>query len=177
MSGDPSEARLWADADVYVSFNLDAAVPATVDDDFDLGDWELVGLLDGDAGFVESRNQDKTDIYAWGQVLVRTSRRNYKETHTFTALEWNDTTKRLYRPGSTDTVWKVAKKPERVLVAFETREDDTVTRIITAYQAEIEVNGDVTRNETDLSKLPFIATIFPTDDGDLWTVQETASGS
>jgi hypothetical protein len=176
LSGDPSNARLWADADVYVSFDLDAALPATVDDDFGV-DWDLVGLLDGDAGFVESRNQDENDIYAWGQILVRTSRRNYKETWTFTALEWNETTERLYRPGSVAGVtWKVPVY-ERVLVAFETREGDTIHRAISAYQAEILIDGDVTRNEPDLSKLVFKATIFPNADGDLFTIQDTATGS
>lgn len=172
MAGDPSQANLWADADVFVTFDLAAVVPADDATPF-AAEWELVGLLDGDAGFTEARNEDESDIFAWGGVLVRTSRRNYKETWTFTALEWNDTTKRLYRPGSTATTWKVPRL-EWVKIAFENREGDTVKRAISAYRAQVKVDGDVTRNESDLSKLTFMATIFPSADGDLFTVQESA---
>lgn len=171
MSGDPSNARLWADADVYVAFNTNATIPADIDADFG-AQWELIGLLDGDAGFVESRSQDETDIFAWGGLLVRTARRNYKETWTFTALEWNEATKRLYRPGSTGSTWSVPKI-ESVLVAFETREGDVKHRAISHYRAEITVDGDVTRNEPDLAKLTFKATIFPDDSGELFDTQES----
>ena len=73
MAGDPSNARLWADADVYVSFDTEAANPADVDTPFG-GDWDLVGLLDGDDGFTESRDEDVEDLFAWGGILVRTAR-------------------------------------------------------------------------------------------------------
>src|SRR5690606_23745136 len=91
MAGNPQNAALWADADVYVAFLADVAsptVPADADTAFGV-DWDLIGLLDGDAGFVESREKDETDHFAWGGILVKTGRRNYKEQHTFTALEWN----------------------------------------------------------------------------------------
>lgn len=177
MAGDASNARLWADADVYVSFDLDATVPATVATEFSV-DWDLVGLLDGDAGFTESRSMDETDHFAWGGILVKTGRRNYKETHSFTAMEWNETTERLYRPGSdTPGTYKVALQPERVLIAFETREDGIVKRLISTYEVEVVVSGDVNRNESNISSLEFVATIFPNADGELWTVQETAEGS
>ena len=37
MSGDPTNARLWADADVYVAFDTTTANPATIDDTFGAG--------------------------------------------------------------------------------------------------------------------------------------------
>jgi len=72
VAGDPTNASLWTDADVYVG-PLSATNPATIDDPFGV-DWGLVGLLDGDEGFSESRDEDKDDKYAWGGILVRTSR-------------------------------------------------------------------------------------------------------
>ncbi|MEV4970563.1 hypothetical protein [Streptomyces scopuliridis] len=159
MAGDPTNASLWTDADVYVG-PLTAANPATIDDPFS-PDWGLVGLLDGDEGFTESRDEDKDDKYAWGGILVRTSRAHFKLTKSFTALEDNATTRSLIWPGSSDTQISVPK-PERIKLAFETREGDTVKRLITAQYAEVDLDGDVQENETDLTAYSLVATIFPT---------------
>lgn len=158
MSGDPSNATIWPDADVYIGAT-DAADPATVDDDFGV-DWDLVGLLDGEAGFVQAREEEKNDHYAWGGIIVRTSRRNFKQTVAFTALEDNDTTRALIWPGS-DPGELVVPRPARVKLALEMREGDTVKRLITKYEAEVEINGDITDNEGDLTRYELLATIFP----------------
>lgn len=159
MAGDPTNASLWTDADVYVG-PLDAVNPATVDDPFP-AEWGLVGLLDGDEGFNESRDEDKDDKYAWGGILVRTSRAHFKLTRSFTALEDNDTTRSLIWPGSTSTQL-IVPRPVPIKLAFETREGDVVRRLITAQHAEVDVDGDVQENETDLTTYPLVATIFPT---------------
>jgi len=158
VAGDPSNATVWPDADVYVA-PLGSTVPAGAGTPFAAA-WELVGLLDGDAGFTQSRAEEKNDRYAWGGILVRTTRRNFKLTLAFTPLEDNDVTRDLIWPASTGG-YLVVPRPARVLVAFEIREDDRVRRLITAYQAEIEVNADVNDNEQDLTRYPMLATIFP----------------
>jgi hypothetical protein len=158
VSGDPSNARNWPDADVYVA-PTGSTIPADADTAFSAA-WELVGLLDGDAGFTQARSEDKNDLYAWGGILVRTTRRNFKQTVTFTALEDNDVTRDLIWPGSTATSL-VVPRPARVMIAFEMTEDAVVKRLISAYEAEIDVNGDITDNEPDLTRYELIATIFP----------------
>lgn len=172
--GDPTKATVWPDADVYIA-PLGTALPADVDAVFPAG-WDLVGLLDGDQGFAHSREEDKSDRFAWGGILVRTSRKNFKTTVKFTALEDNDTTRDLIWPGSTggDLVVPV---PARVLVALETREADVVRRLISAYQAEVEVSGEIVDKEDDLTKYELVATIFPSSDKVLWTEQKTEAGS
>lgn len=171
MAGDPLKANLWTDADVYVSTNLSATLPANASTAFGV-DWDLVGLLDGDEGFPESRDEDTDDKFAWGGILVKTSRNHFKLTKSFTALEDNDTTFSLLWPGSTATTIKVPR-PARVLVAFETREGDKVRRLITSLYAEVSLDGDHGENETDLESATFTATIFPTADGDLFDRQTT----
>lgn len=174
MAGDSANASLWADADVYIA-PLATALPADASTAFGVG-WELVGLLDGDQGFTQSRNEDTADHYAWGGILVRTSRRNFKLTVSFTALEDNDTTRDLIWPGSTATSL-VVPRPAQVMVAFEMREGAKVKRLITANYAEVTVNGDINDNESALTNYPLVATIFPdtsTDPATLLTVQETA---
>lgn len=177
MSGDPSNANIWPDADVYVA-PLGTASPADIDTDFSAS-WDLVGLLDGEQGFTQSRDEDVNDLFAWGGILVRTSRKNYIQTVTFTALEDNDVTRDLVWPGS-DATQIVVPRPDRILIAFETREDDKVKRLISAYQAEVSVNADIVDKEDDLTKYELLARIFPdttVSPAVLFDIQETAVSS
>lgn len=177
MAGDTANASLWPDADVYTA-PLGTSLPATVDDVFPAG-WEMVGLLDGEQGFAHSRDESVDDLFAWGGILVRRSRRNFKATVKFTALEDNDVTRALIWPGSTDTSI-VVPTPQRILVAFETREGDKVQRLISAYQAEVEVDGEFVDKEADLTKYALVATIYPdaaADPPELFVRQATPAGS
>lgn len=171
MAGDPLKANLWTDADVYVSSDLNAALPADANAPFGAA-WDLVGLLDGDEGFPESRDEDTDDKYAWGGMLVRTSRAHFKLTKSFTALEDNATTYSLLWPGSTPTQI-VVPRPARVKVAFETREGGKVRRLITALYGEVTLDGDHGENETDLESMTFAVTVFPTAAGVLFDRQTT----
>lgn len=171
MAGDPTKANLWTDADVYVSWDLSAQLPADANTPFG-PEWDQIGLLDGDEGFPESRDEDTDDKFAWGGILVKTSRNHFKLTKAFTALEDNEPVRKLVWPGSTATKIKVPK-PERVALAFETREGDKVRRLKTSLYAECALDGDHGENETDLESATILATIFPTADGDLFDRQET----
>lgn len=173
MAGNPANASLWTEADVFVGPTT-ATNPATIDDPF-AGDWDLVGLLDGDAGFGYQRTQDENDFFAWGQVLVRTSRRNFKQTVTFTALEWNDVTRDLIWPGS-DEEGLFVPQPVRIKLALEKREGDVVRRLITTFEAEVTAQ-DYTENESALTTYPLTATIYPDGEGQLFDVQETEVSS
>lgn len=175
MSGNPANASLWADADVYISTDLNEANPADANTAF-AGGWELVGLLDGEAGFTQSREQEVTDHYAWGNIIVRTARRNFKLTYSFTALEDNEVTRSLAWPGSSPGEL-VVPQPVRVKVAFETREGAKVRRVITKQYAEVTLDGDVNENETTLASLPFLATIFPDGNGVLFVEQKAEASS
>ncbi|MEU3826449.1 Ig-like domain-containing protein [Streptomyces sp. NPDC029080] len=171
MAGDPLKANLWTDADVYISTNLTATLPANAHTPFG-SDWDLVGLLDGDDGFPESRDEDTDDKFAWGGILVRTSRQHFKLTKSFTALEDNETTYGLLWPGSSPTQI-IVPRPARVKIAFETREGDKVRRLISALYAEVALDGDHGENESDLESMTFAATIFPTSGGVLFSRQTT----
>lgn len=170
MAGNPANASLWAEADVYVA-PLGTAIPSDVTTPFAAA-WGLVGLLDGDDGIVTTREEEKNDHYAWGGILVRTSRKNFKLTKKFSALEDNETTRGIIWPGS-PAGQIIVPKVTPVLVAFETREGDKVHRLITARHAEIDVDGDITENESDLTKYELLATIFPTAAGVLFTEQKS----
>lgn len=168
MSGDPDKASIWGDADVYVA-DVDGATPANIDTPFGL-DWDLVGLLDGDAGFEESRSQDSSDFFAWGGLLVRTSRRNFKLTRKFVALEENAVTLGLVWPGSGQGERRVPKV-HRVKLGFETTDGDKKKRVITRRYAEISEIGTIKDSESELTKLEITVDIYPDADGVLFDVQ------
>ncbi len=177
MPGDSANASIWPDADVYVG-PITAPNPADVDTAFG-GEWGLVGLLDGAAGFTEQRNWDRKDLHAWGGELVRVARNKFKMTRKFTALEDNDTTRDLIWPGSSPGSL-VIPRPSPVKVAFETREGDFVRRLITAKYAEIDIDGDIKDTEEDLTKYELIAHIFAdtsVSPAELWVEQKTELGS
>ncbi|KEF04618.1 MULTISPECIES: Ig-like domain-containing protein [Streptomyces] len=160
MAGDPSNASLWTDADVYVG-PVTAANPANANAPFG-SDWGLVGLLDGDDGMPESRDEDTDDKFAWGGILVRTSRSHFKLTKSFSVLEDNAVTRSLIWPGSTESQI-IVPVPVPVKIGFEVRDSGTgkIKRLITRRHAIVEVDGDVDENETDLTKVTLVATIFP----------------
>lgn len=169
MAGNPDNASLWTEADVFIATELDTPDPADLEEEFGAG-WDLVGLLDGEAGFVHSRSETTTDHFAWGGIIVRTGRSNFKQTLQFTALEDNATVRDLLWPGSSDTVL-VVPSPARVRLGIEKREGTKVSRLISTLYAEITNNGDWTENESALTKYPFVATIFPTGEGELFNRQ------
>ncbi len=170
MAGDVTKASLWADADVWVAADVATVNPATAATAFGVG-WDLVGLLDGDEGFVQSRDEDETDFFAWGGLLVRTARKNFKLTYKFTALEDNDTTRALLWPGSSATTL-VVPRPVPVKLALELREGNVTHRRITKDHAVITLDKDLTESESDLTKYPFVATIYPNAAGELFDVQD-----
>lgn len=169
MAADPANARLWSNADVYVTFDLAAVVPATEATAF-AASWYQVGLLDGDDGFTTSRSEDSSDSFAWGGILMRSTHKNFKLTKSFTAFESNATVNRLMWPGSVAASIKVPVI-EKVKIAFETRDGAIIRRVISANYAEVTVDGDMNENENDIMSVKFLATIFPTGAGILFTVQ------
>lgn len=175
MGGTPENARLWANADVYIADSLATANPANVGASFGAG-WNQVGLLDGDDGMPESRDEDTDDKFAWGGILVRTSRSHFKLTKSFSALEDNAIIRSILWPGSSDTVIRVPVPVPRK-IAFEVRDPGTgaIKRLITRNHAIITLDGDLDVNETDLSKMTFAAVIYPDGDGVLFDVQSAPS--
>lgn len=169
MSGDPTNANIWGEADVYVG-PLDATNPSDIDDDFG-DDWGLVGLLDGDAGFEEDRSRDSSDFFAWGQLLIRTSRRNFALTRKFTALESNAVVAGLVWPGSGPGQRMVPKANASFKIAFQTWDGDIKKRVISSLRMEVEEVGAITDKESDLTKYEITVKIYPTAEGQLWDVQ------
>jgi hypothetical protein len=174
MSGDRSNTSIWTDADVYVDWTLTATDPA---DSFTAlaAEWKLAGLLDGAEGFEEERDEDTSEHYAWGGILIKKTRSKHKRTIKFVALEDNETVFRLVNPGSTrgtvgtdgvrvDAI-KVPKY-ESFKIGFELREGNIVKRRVAV--AEIESVGTLKDGEEEPSVREITVVLFPQSDGTLY---------
>jgi len=168
MTGTTANASVWANADVYVA-PVGTTIPADESTAFGAG-WDLVGLLDGSAGFEYSRTEDKKDFYAWGGILVATSRKNHKSMYKFTALEDNAVTRSLVWPGSTATEISVPVV-QNLMIAFETTSGGKVKRMISRNYVQVDLNGSIKDGEDDLTMRTFDVAVYPDDNGVLFDVQ------
>lgn len=182
MAGNPDNAILWDRADVYTlkpnvigdNETIYDYLPDSIDAEFP-PEWDLVGLLSGDAGFGEERNWDETDHSAWGYGVIKVGSRNFAMSRTWTSLEpENDTNRYLYSPGDTATKIKVAK-PAQVHVAFEKISDTGEKfRQISTRPSRVTAPSK-TDNEADLASLEFTARIFPNTDYELFIKQDAGT--
>lgn len=167
MAGDASNADVWSNADVLI-----APTTATIPEGgAEFGpEWDYVGLLNGSDGFTESTSQDNSDHFAWGGILVATSRSNYKYTRNFTAFEDNETVYDLVYPGH-DVVFNgdgsfegdvnVPDLQARFKIAFQVRTGSTIKRVISRNYAQVGTRGDAQESETNLASRQITVDIFP----------------
>jgi hypothetical protein len=182
MSGDPSNAHVWAGADVYIgpvdatTPGMDGSTAAPDGSDFS-SDWDMVGLLAGDDGFTESAAMDTNDFFAWGGILIATSRQHFKLTRQFTAYEDNETVFDLAYPGSDLTFSdggsyagqiKVPELQKKFKIGFQTESSDKIKRVVSKNYAQIDERGDVKESESDLASRMFTVAIYPDEDGVLF---------
>lgn len=181
MAGDPTNVKIWEDADVRIlkpvsivePATLTSLTPADIDAPWDPL-WLLVGLLDGSDGFGESREWTESEHMAWGYGLVKVSSRNFKLTRKFTALEENTAVEYLYSPG--DTAGKViVAKPALVYIGFETTDDlGGKERLISTMPARVTA-PESNRNEENLASKAFTVNIYPNSAKELFNRQKTVA--
>ncbi len=174
MAGDATNTSQWSDADVYIAPD---GTEGPTDTTSEWGDeWDLVGLLDGEEGFTEAREEETAERYAWGSILYRRTKSKHKRTIRFVALEDNPTTFALRNPGSvraTDesgVIRSTIKVPKgyRFAVGFEVRDGERVKRRIVKH-AEVQEVAEVKESETDPTVFDYTLVLFPEADGTLYT--------
>jgi hypothetical protein len=182
MAGDSTNAALWQNADVYIAASGTTG-PANVSSAW-ASAWTAVGLLDGEEGFTETREEDSADFYAWGGVLVKRTKSKHKRTIKFVCLEDNATVFGLVNPGSTRTTTgglttASIKVPtnEEFAIGFEVR-DGSKTKRRAVKRATVESIGEIKESESDVTMYEVTVTLYPDADGTLYTeVTGTVSGS
>jgi hypothetical protein len=172
MTRNPDNVKIWQDARVFLaSAAVRPAIPEDIDDPFATG-WEEAGILDGEDGFGEEREQDESKYYGWGIGLIKVGGRNYGLSRTWSPLEDNVVIRGLVWPGSTDTKLKLPKPVHR-WIGFETDSDfGEKERLISTKRARIWVPSN-NRNESDITKWEVQTALFADGSGDVFDRQVT----
>lgn len=173
MSGTPTNAALWQNADVFIAPSGTAG-PTDVTTAWGSA-WDVAGLLDGDQGFTESRSNDSNEFYAWGGVLVKKTKSKHKRTIKFVALEDNEVVFQLVNPGSTRSTatgltTATVKVPTNAefAIGFETN-DGTKRKRRVVKRATVETVGDVTDSESGLTAYEITVVLYPEADTTIYT--------
>lgn len=177
-TGNTLNTELWDGADVYIG-TLNLAGPTDVSTAWGAG-WNAVGLLDGEAGFNETRDQDTSEHYAWGGILFRRTSSKHKRSIKFSALEDNEVVFKLVNPGSPARVSTLGVRTGKVMVpkgakfaiGLEVRDGDRIKRR-TIKHAEVSEVADITESESDPTVFEITVLIFPEADGTLYETVET----
>lgn len=176
MAGTVANPRIWLLGDVYVGA-VGTTAPTNTTTALNAG-FHPLGLLSED-GLTEMREEDSTDHYAWGSILVRTTRSKHKRTFKVSVLEDNRIVFDLVNPGSTNVLAsgvqgrtvKVPGSNPKAFV-FQMTDGDYISRI-SIPRAEVTEVGDVVRNEADMVTRELTITVYPTSAGVLYTEYTT----
>ena len=119
----------------------------------------------------ESREDDKTDHYAWGGTLVRTTRSKHKRTLRVIALEDNPVVFNLVNPGSdvettsgvtTRTVKTPQPNPQSFVIE---RTDGDITSRLYVPRGEVLDVGDIESSDSSITQKELTITVYPDGDG------------
>ena len=173
MAGDVDNPRIWVNADVYVG-PVGSTAPTDTTTALDVA-FEALGLLSDD-GMTESREQESTDHYAHGGILVRTTRSKHKRTIVVTALEDNPVVFDLVNPGSsavtvTGTTTRTVKTPSEPNPKAFVLElvDGTVTKRRHIARGEVVDVGDISISDNEMTMYELTINIYPASDGTIYT--------
>lgn len=173
MAGNVDNTHAYEDTpDLYVAATGTTA-PTDLTTAWGVG-WTAAGLM-GEDGLTESREQETSDHYAWGGVLLRTIKSKHKRTFRAVLLEDNATTFGLINPGSTTatatgTDTRTVKIPTANQKAFGFDLQDggaTVKRVIIPTGEVTEV-GDIVYSDGEVTGYEVTITVYPAADGTLF---------
>lgn len=174
--GSISNPRIWLNADVYTA-PVGTTAPTNVTSTWTSVSplWLPLGLLSQDDGMTETRDQDVTDHYAWGNILVRTTKAKIKFSFQVTALEDTPTVFDLIYPGSVDVTTlgvttRTVKVPTTNPRAFGFEfVDGTVIKRRIIPTGEIVDISDISINDSDMAGYQFTINAYPSAAGVVWT--------
>lgn len=174
MAGDTSNTHAYEDApDLYVA-DVGTTAPTTLAASFGVG-WTAVGLL-GDDGMTETREQDSSDHYAWGSILLRTIKSKHKRTFRAVLMEDNATTFGLLNPGSSTTTatgvdTRVVKAPAANIKAFgfDLKDGGASVKRIIIPRGEVTEVGDAVYSDGDVTGHEVTITVYPDASGNYFT--------
>lgn len=172
MANNPDNVLLSDDIDFYVA-PLGSPIPADVSTAFS-GAWSLAGIIDPEAALTLAHSADKTNHFDWAGNLYKISRKNGLVEVKLSVVEDNAVTRAIIWPGSGAGVIG-RRTPANIMLAYELSEGGKIKRYITTRYAQIDIDGDITMNNSDPTKYPLVATIFPDSTGEWFKEQSKPS--
>lgn len=181
MSGDIENPRIWVNAAVRV------APPETEGPDDLTTPWpiefESLGLTSED-GITEGREQEVTDHYAHGGILVRTTKSKHKRTFEVMALEDNAVVFGLANPGSeaetdagvTTRTVKIPNQPDPRTFGMELVDGEVTCRRVIP-RGEVTEVGETVLVDNAIAMVPLTITVYPDADGVLYYEITDAPGA
>lgn len=169
MAGDTNNPRIWNDADVSVA-PVGTPGPTDIATALDAA-FDSLGLLSED-GMTSTREREETDHYAYGGILVRTTRTKHKEQFTVTCLESTPAVFDLVNPGSsaveaagvTTRTVQVPNTPNPKSVVLELL-DGGITRRRHIPSCEVTDIGEVQLTDNEMEAYELTFTIYPDANG------------
>ncbi|WP_349318863.1 hypothetical protein [Mycolicibacterium canariasense] len=184
MAGNPSNVRLYTEADVFVYKQPVLAaedIPADVTESFNTTvawdavnqatvKWGYLGILVGADGIDTQREWNETDITGWGYGTILVASKDFKATVTVNAREDNPVVQSILWPGSSDTTL-VVPDPAHLFFGFEKRTaDGYIDRRITKRPSRLWIPGEKDV-EGDSTPRELSARIFPNSARELFAWQ------
>src|SRR5262245_55011186 len=145
-TGDTANPRIWETSDVFRA-TVGTTAPTDVATAWH-ANYKALGLVSEDDGIVESREEDLTDFYAYGGILIRTARSKHKRTFKVTALEDNPYVFGLVNPGSSASTsggvtTRTIKVPRSEFWAFGFHfTDGSITKRLAIPRGQVVAVGD-----------------------------------
>lgn len=157
MSGDTADVRIWQGADVSCAA-VGSTAPTNVATALDAA-FDVLGLLSED-GITEARTEEQTDHFAYGSILVRTTRRKHVRTFKVVALENSLLVAQLADPNSTATtasgVTKLVVSPPSAVTNTKAwvieKTDGALIERIYVPKGEVVSVGDVLTSDNEMAK-------------------------
>jgi len=164
-NGNTDAARLWSLADLYVGDYTDGTPTAEPTDlTTDLGlTYDLVGLLSQEDQIGFSVTAQEADLFAYGNILVRSTYTQEQLVFTATAWEDSDVNFHLANPGSTTEDagggnTRRVRKPTNTGLAIKTvvidLADGEVNKRIWIPKAQVLRTGDSNISDSAISGYP-----------------------
>ncbi|MEV2274034.1 hypothetical protein AB0I72_00480 [Nocardiopsis sp. NPDC049922] len=174
MAGNPTNVDIWSGADVFFDFTRTAPSPTDLVTAWDPL-WIPAGLLNGDDGMTDSRDESSEDHFAWGNILVRTTFGQHKRSVNVVMLEDNAVTFELINPGDstrtvsggviTDEVYVPQRR--KLKMGLELRDGDKIKRRV-IDTVELGEVAELQMAENTMQQYNATLSVYPDGAGKLW---------
>lgn len=159
----PDEAEVWIALKSDFPNGVTTKIPATPDADLAALGWGFIGLIDDKKGIPIEPGGEVKEYDAFGRPAFRKKFRKGKLNTGFTVLEWNDTTRKIILPGSTNDKIGIPKNTQ-IYVLYRWVDEDVPTGSLVWVSlmpglAELKgnsgvVDGELVSNEIVVHHVP-----------------------